>query len=1004
MSVTRSPRCATMRGALASALFISALGVSLALDVLDPEPAYADGTADEADLHFRLGNEAYRAGDYNAALEHFLASNRLVPNHNVVFNIARAYQRLEMYPEAYRYYASALAAETDADARARIQASLTELGARVALIDVESTPPGATVFVDRIDLGSVGVAPRTIALPAGTYRILGRLDGHHDVTSDPVRVAVGQRVPVQLSLTRIVGTLTVGGPAGAELRVDDEHGAVACTLPCTLPVPPGPHVLHVQAPGFEPLVRAVTINEGATTRADVSLTAETGSVVVRSDVEGALVQIDGRTVGFTPVVASGIAVGERVVRVSARGYEPEEAVVTVTTDRQVELTSVRMRTLREVSAASREVESIEDAPASVSVISSAEIEAFRYPTLAEALRGQRGFALTSDSIYSNAAVRGLGQPNDYNNRLLILSDGATMNENILQQAFIGYDGRVDLGDVERIEIVRGAGSVLYGTGAVSGVVNMVPLTQDLETSARFELSLADGNVGRARGAFNVDLSDTAGVRGSVAVARSGGRDELLVFDSDGDGTTERNRAEGVERFEAVTGSMRAWVGPLIVQAFYTARTISIPTGSFDTLFNRPENNYDDHRGLLEVRFEPRLSENVELRTRIHANYTYFNLDYLYAGEDEATMTSFDQPYAETYHGFWLGGEARLVAQVVPSLRLTAGVDVTHHPLVSMLVTDDNLDGSRNTVLDEDRDFTTVAGYLLADWEPARVLRISLGGRVDGWLLPAPSESFVSFNPRLAVILRPSEHDTLKLLGGRAFRAPSMYEQVFQDGGRTSLPSSCCGSALRPETLWSGELEYTHRFDEEWSLLLSGHAQFAQDFIDTLLVPAANDPSMLGLTYFANSNADQLNVGGDVELRRELRDGWMFAAQAGVLSARYLDAPESEGATANRDVPNAPYLFASARAIFPILDRLLRGALRLSVEAPRRINLETNDTTGWAVLADVVVSGSVDDLGIRYAVGVYNLFDWDYQVPVSPFASTTMPQRGRRFMLSLGLDI
>jgi outer membrane receptor for ferrienterochelin and colicins len=86
----------------------------------------------------------------------------------------------------------------------------------------------------------------------------------------------------------------------------------------------------------------------------------------------------------------------------------------------------------------------------------------------------RGFALTFDSIYGNASVRGLGQPNDYNNKMLLLSDGATLNENILSQAFISYDGRVDLEDVERIEIIRGPGSVIYGTGAVSGVVNMVP--------------------------------------------------------------------------------------------------------------------------------------------------------------------------------------------------------------------------------------------------------------------------------------------------------------------------------------------------------------------------------------------------------------------------------------------------------------------------------------------------------------------------------------------------
>ncbi|GAB4202503.1 MAG: hypothetical protein OHK0013_15850 [Sandaracinaceae bacterium] len=627
--------------------------------------ARADGTADEADLHFLRGNEAYRTGAYLDALEHFLASNRLAPNRNVVFNIARTYQRLERFPEAYRYYAEALATETDAANRTRIEAALAEIAPRVALVDVETIPPGATIFVDREDLGSVGRSPRTLALPGGTYRILARLDGHHDATSEATTVLVGQRVSVRLELTRVVGTLVVTGLDGAALRVGSEEGEPVCTLPCELSLSPGPHVIHVSAPGRESLVRAVSVVEGETTRTSVVLEAQTGSVVVRADVEDALVEIDGVSVGFTPLVVPNVPVGARTVRVSAPGYEPEVISVEVTAERQVELTDLRLRTLREVSAASREVERIEDAPASVSVISGAELEAFRFPTLFEALRGQRGFALTGDGVYSNASVRGIGQPSDYNNRLLILSDGATLNENILYQGFIGYDGRVDLGDVSRIEIVRGAGSVLYGTGAVSGVVNMVPQAHDTPTSARFDVSLVDGNVGRGRASFQVRLAEDAGLRGAVSVARSDGRDVVMTFDRDGDGTPERNLALGVDRFEAITGTMRAWVGPFVVQAFYTARGQTVPHGSFGSIFDRPENRYDDHRGLVEARFEPRLSEDVELRTRAYANYTYFHLDYLYDAEDEATGTPFEQPYEETYHGFWVGGEARVVAQLAP---------------------------------------------------------------------------------------------------------------------------------------------------------------------------------------------------------------------------------------------------------------------------------------------------------------------------------------------------
>src|SRR5690242_3095375 len=79
--------------------------------------ARADGDADEAELSFQLGAEAYRKGDYLAALERFLASNRLVRNRNVLFNIARCYEQLGRFPDAYRYYVSSLDGEDDATIR-----------------------------------------------------------------------------------------------------------------------------------------------------------------------------------------------------------------------------------------------------------------------------------------------------------------------------------------------------------------------------------------------------------------------------------------------------------------------------------------------------------------------------------------------------------------------------------------------------------------------------------------------------------------------------------------------------------------------------------------------------------------------------------------------------------------------------------------------------------------------------------------------------------------------
>jgi outer membrane receptor for ferrienterochelin and colicin len=80
--------------------------------------------------------------------------------------------------------------------------------------------------------------------------------------------------------------------------------------------------------------------------------------------------------------------------------------------------------------------------------------------MAEALRGQRGVTLSNDGVYPSASIRGLGQADDYGNRVLILSDGQTLNENVVNSSFIGPEARVDLHDVDRIELVRGPGSLL----------------------------------------------------------------------------------------------------------------------------------------------------------------------------------------------------------------------------------------------------------------------------------------------------------------------------------------------------------------------------------------------------------------------------------------------------------------------------------------------------------------------------------------------------------------
>ncbi|MBI4815132.1 MAG: TonB-dependent receptor [Deltaproteobacteria bacterium] len=1005
---------------MSRALCLSAIcGLATTLWTVD---GWADGVADEAELHFQLAADRYQKDDFLGALEHFLASNRLVPNRNVMFNIARTLERLGRFPDAYRYYVDARQGETKEEVIGRLDEALARIAPNVAVLDVVTVPQGATIFVNRTDLGSVGSSPRPLGFSPGTYKVIVQLAGHETAELDVPNAAAGSRTPIRLVLKRIVGTADVEGEVGISVRVDDETGAVACTTPCKLELAPGPHVLYFTKEGFAAQPRQVNIAAKETTPVRAAMMALTGSLVVSADETDALVEVDGKPVGFTPAVVPEVALGLRRVRVSLRGYVPVEREIEIKHNQQADLRDVRLTPIREVAAASRAVEQVEDAPASVTIISRQELDAFQYPTILESLRGVRGMALTTDSIYANAAVRGLGQPNDYNNRLLVLGDGAVLNENILYQPFISFDGRVDLGDVERIEIVRGPGSVLYGTGAVSGVVNLVAEPRDLPSAAEFGVSTF-GHVGRGRGELSLKLGEEGGLAASLSAASSDGYDAVLMFDADGDGRDDRNVAHGVETLRAWTTSGRVWWKSVTAQWFFTSRETKIPTGSFSTIFDRLENEYVDQRLLVELRFEPKLSEEVQLFTRAYANHGYFHLDYIFdAPVDQVTDTGtvtvpFEQPYFESYYGTWVGAEARAVFTPSSALRLSVGAEVTHHPTVEMSVGQTEFDGSTTNVLSVDAPYSVLAGYAVLDWSVAEWLKISAGLRGDSWNLTQEqlgatglslAEDFVSVNPRLAFIFKPSDTDRIKLMAGRAFRAPSTYEYFYSDGGITQAPSDCCGTTLEPESVLSAELEYSRRFFEDWVGLASVHALDAERLIETVPVPERTREVRgwgEAAAYYQNSDSAQVVLGADLELRREFRGGWMFAAQYGFLAANYGTSPnEGEPLTQSKKVPNAPNHYLSLRGIVPLVERSLQGALRLTVEAPRRVDLANDDETDLAVIADAVITGYSAAYGVKGSVGIYNLFDWQYSLPASPFPSRTMPQLGRSFLFSASLAL
>lgn len=963
--------------------------VALAALLCTPSIAVADNLADEAELQFQLGAERYTANDFRGALEHFLASNRLAPNRNVAFNIARAFAALRRFPEAYRYYLEALSGETNESTRRTVEQSMQRIANEVGIVRVETSPPGATIYVDRRDLGARGTTPTSLAFAPGTIRVFAELAGYEPGDSGPIRVPVGQTTPVRIVLRRIVGSIQVTGAPGAVAHLDDENSSAAetfCTVPCTLQAAPGSHTVFVSRPGFVGFSRSIQVAANSETTLNAALQALTSSIIVNASERDALVEVDGRPAGFTPAVVRDVPVGQRTVRISLTGYAPVERTIDVRYGTPSEISDVQLRSAGEVTAASRVAERIEDAPASVSVIEGRELRAFGYPTIHESLRGIRGIFLSNDRLYASVGVRGVSVLGDYGNRLLTLADGHPLNDNILGASYVGYDGRVDLEDVERIEVVRGPGSVLYGTGAFTGVVNLVTRGRQVPTRVTASIGAMGEGVMRAHGGFSINLGRDAGVWASVGVARSGGNDVTVALSRPTDPTNPMSpqavtnaTALNNGNFIAGTFHARAWYKDLTAQIFWSARDTGDTLGAFDTTFNGDQTRLIDARTFAEIRYEPRIGSITRLFLRAHANLYNFRSVYQHATTDD-----------EEYVGAWYGIEAR--AQIEPSraFRFTVGGEFQHHPILNMFGASTDVLRRRSEYINSKNSYILGAAYALIEGDPAPWFHYSAGARMDVY---THIQNGVAVNPRAAAIFRPAQSATLKFTGGRAFRAPSIYELYYNDMGTTQRASP----SLAPETITSGEVEYSQRFAGEWAAVGAVHGSYLQNIV-------TSDTDAMGVLFLKNSSNPTYVLGADIELRREWLGGWMFSAMYGYQRTR--------DAQTGSVLPNVPEHLASVRGVAPIVPGLLQIATRLTLEAPRAMvppmagsAFDPNATTPWAVIADVVASGQTDRFGLRYTLGLYNLFDWRYTNPVAPdWSHREVVQPGRTLLLSLGVGI
>ncbi|MEZ4267989.1 MAG: TonB-dependent receptor plug domain-containing protein [Myxococcota bacterium] len=276
--------------------------------------------------------------------------------------------------------------------------------------------------------------------------------------------------------------------------------------------------------------------------------------------------------------------------------------------------SLILEQIPSVFTASKYSQRITDSPSTVSVITAREIEAYGYRTLDDALRSMPGFFISYDRNYSYVGVRGFSRPGDYSSRVLLLVDGHRMNEAVFSQPYTGFDGPIDMGVVQRIEVIRGPGSGVYGTNALLAVINVVTdRGRDLQ-GGHVAFDAASFRTLSGRASYGRKLQSGFEAMASVSVRSSRGPD--LYFTEFDDGETSDGKVRGADGALSYQGMAKMSYGSLSLKTIFSQMRKGVPTAPYESVFPTTRTRTTDRRAFVELGWEEHMGVDLDLSSRI----------------------------------------------------------------------------------------------------------------------------------------------------------------------------------------------------------------------------------------------------------------------------------------------------------------------------------------------------------------------------------------------------
>ena len=619
-----------------------------------------------------------------------------------------------------------------------------------------------------------------------------------------------------------------------------------------------------------------------------------------------------------------------------------------------------------VSGASRHEQKVTQAPATVTIVTAAEIRALGYHTLADVLGGLRGIYVSYDHNYSYLGNRGFSPPGDYNSRVLVLVDGHRINDAVYNQAPIGQELPLDLAAIDRIEVIRGPSSSMYGTSAFFAVINLI--SRRGEQVDAVEIDSGAGSSGALGTAFTLGGATAGGadyvVHGSFH--HDPGPDRLYYPEFD---TSDANFgwALDADGEQAGRGFATFRSGQWSLRGCWGTRKKTVPTASYGTVFNDRRTHTTDTRTFLEAVRDWSPTPATQAQARVRWDRYEYDGDYIYDyGEPGSPdlVTNRDQAVGE-----WAGLEAHVRRLIHGKHELLLGTEVEY----AYRMEQRNWD--REVYLDDGRQAWSAGMYAQGELAVHERWTLNAGLRQDHY------ETFGgTTNPRIALIHTPTRATTVKFLFGRAFRAPNAYELRYGDDATQKANPS-----LGPERITSMELDVEHGFGNSMRATASAFRYTTQG-----LIVLARD-SVDSLLQFRNEGS--VRAWG---CEAEVTGQW-----GGVRARTSWALQRSENAEDGARLVNSPAHLVRGSVVLPVP----AGDTHMGVEGrftgPRRTL--TGESVGSNLLTFVTVTHGFGAHGSLLSAGVKNAFDVRYSDPASQeHTMAAIPQNGRTYFVETRL--